>query len=144
MKKLLIVIALFIAASAGHVFAQSAGKVSLQDFHFKTKLVEGLNTVQVPEGRGTLRLTKRGSSFSNVMLVDAAGKVERLSPTDETPGATKPVCPCPMPDACFATENKNIGMCICKACDLTMPENEYSVGLLLPAVQAAREAARRN
>jgi len=151
MKKFLSVLALFLVAIAGNVSAQTSGsgggqgKAVFQDIHLTSiKLNEGLNAVPVraSDGNsGTLRFLKRGNTFSNVLFVDATGKVARLSPNDDAPN---PVCKCPLPDACFATEDKNIGMCICKACDLTMPDVIYNIGLLLPAVQKVREAAARN
>ncbi len=139
MKTLATIFALTMFALVGNVAAQTITleNVMISSVHLK----EGPNTVQIPNGRGSIRLTKRGDTYSNVMVVDATGKVERLSQSDATPGGTNPVCKCPIPDACFSTDNKNVGMCICKPCDLTTPENDPTailIGLLLPAVQAAR------
>jgi len=142
MKKIIVIFSLLIFAIVGQASAQG---YKLEDvFVSSVKLKEGVNTVQLPNGRGTIRLVKRGETFSNVMFQDAAGKIERLNPNDgSTDGAPTPACKCPIPDACFGTANKNIGMCMCKPCDLSAGEETYSIGLLLPAVQKVREAAAR-
>lgn len=142
MKKTIVVFALLVVAFVGKVSAQS---YQLENVMVTSiKLNEGTNAVQVPNGRGTIRFVKRGESFSNVMFQDAAGKIVRLNPNDRSDGAApSPACKCPVPDACFATAEKNIGMCICKPCDLSSGKDEWSIGLLLPAVQKVREAANR-
>jgi hypothetical protein len=143
MKKVVVIFTLIVIAFAGKVSAQT---ITLENVMISSlKLKEGANTVQIPNGRGTIRFVKRGESFSNVIFQDAAGKVERLNPNDgSTEGNPTPLCKCPLPDACFATANKNVGMCMCKACDLTIGEPEsWAIGLLLPAVQKVREAAAR-
>ncbi len=126
------------------------GKVSAQRYELENSLItsikmsEGVNTVQIPNGRGSIRFVKRGETFSNVVFQDAAGKIERLNPSDgSTDGATPTPCKCPVPDACFGTANKNIGMCMCKPCDVSSGKDEWSIGLLLPAVQKVRDAANR-
>lgn len=143
MKKVIVVLSFLVVVVANQVSAQGqgTGKVSLQDFHFTTKLSDGLNTVLMPNGKGVIRFFKRGESFSNMTFQDATGKIERLSSNDgSTDGAPTPECKCPMPDACYSTPNKNIGLCMCKPCDLTNGE-EYNIVMLLPAVQKVREAA---
>ncbi|NBA87755.1 hypothetical protein GVN16_18445 [Emticicia sp. CRIBPO] len=145
MKKVIVVLTLIVVALIGN--NASAQGYELENVLISSlKMKEGANTVQIPNGRGTIRFVKRGQSFSNVIFQDAAGKIERLNPNDgTTEGAPTPVCKCPLPDACFATANKNIGLCMCKACDLTIGEpDSWSIGLLLPAVQKVREAAARN
>lgn len=145
MKKVIVVLTLIVVALIGN-------NASAQGYELENVLIssvrmkEGANTVQIPNGRGTIRFVKRGQSFSNVIFQDAAGKIERLNPNDgSTESAPTPVCKCPLPDACFGTANKNIGLCMCKACDLTIGEpDSWSIGLLLPAVQKVREAAARN
>ena len=137
MKKVIAIITVCLFAVAGNVSAQSqsAGKVVFQDFHFTSNLTEGQNTIVVPDGKGTVKFTKRGSTFSNVIYTDAAGKSTRLQPgTGAANGAPAPSCKCPVPDACFGTENKSIGMCICKPCDVSSGNGPYTIGLLLPAV----------
>ncbi len=143
MKKTIVVFALLVVAFVGKVSAQY--KVTMSDALISSiKLNEGSNVVQIPNGVGTIRFVKRGESFSNVMFQDAAGKIVRLNPNDGSDGAApSPACKCPVPDACFATAEKNIGMCLCKPCNLSNGENEWSIGLLLPAVQKVREAANR-
>ncbi len=143
MKKSIVVFALLVVAFVGKVSAQryELENVLISSF----KMAEGTNTVQIPNGRGTIRFVKRGETFSNVIFQDAAGKIERLNPSDGTvEGAPTIPCKCPVPDACFGTANKNIGMCMCKPCDLSNGQNEWNIGLLLPAVQKVREAAARN
>jgi len=145
MKKVIVVLTLIVVALIGN--NASAQGYELENVLISSlKMKEGANTVQIPNGRGTIRFVKRGQSFSNVIFQDVAGKIERLNPNDgTTEGAPTPVCKCPLPDACFATANKNIGLCMCKACDLTIGEpDSWSIGLLLPAVQKVREAAARN
>jgi hypothetical protein len=145
MKKVIVVLTLIVVALIGN--NASAQGYELENVLISSlKMKEGANTVQIPNGRGTIRFVKRGQSFSNVIFQDAAGKIERLNPNDgTTEGAPTPICKCPLPDACFATANKNIGLCMCKACDLTIGEpDSWSIGLLLPAVQKVREAAARN
>jgi len=110
------------------------------------KATDGANTVPVPNNRGTVKFTKRGNLITNVIYIDAAGKSVRLEPTSGAAnGGTKPACKCPIPDACFGTANKSVGMCICKPCDISNGggDGPYSIGLLLPAVQKIRQAASR-
>jgi hypothetical protein len=142
MKKTIVVFALLLVAFVGKVSAQ---RYELENVLISSvKMSEGTNTVQIPNGRGTIRFVKRGETFSNVIFQDAAGKIERLSPSDgSVEGAPTIPCKCPVPDACFGTANKNIGMCMCKPCDLSNGQNEWNIGLLLPAVQKVREAASR-
>lgn len=103
---------------------------------------EGSNTVPVPNGRGTIRFVKRGDKISDVVFTDAAGKATRLNPVQPgTNGAPQPSCKFPIPDACFGTADKNIGMCMCKPTNLSSGNEEVNIGLLLPAVQKVREAA---
>jgi hypothetical protein len=105
----------------------------------------GPQTVPVPGNKGTLKFNKQGEKFSNVVFVDAAGKTHRLQPASpSTAGGTTTPCKFPIPDACFATANKNIGMCMCKPTDLTTNSgNGITITLLLPAVQKVRDAAAR-
>ena len=103
---------------------------------------EGNNTVPVPNGRGTIKFVKRGDKISDVVFTDAAGKSTRLNPAQPgTNGAPSPSCKFPIPDACFGTADKNIGMCMCKPTNLSNGNEEVNIGLLLPAVQKVREAA---
>jgi hypothetical protein len=141
MKKVIVVLSFLVVVIVNQVSAQGAGKVVMQDIHFTARLSDGLNTVQVPNGKGVIRFIKRGDSFSNMTFQDVTGKIERLITNDgSTDGAPTPECKCPMPDACYSTPNKNIGLCMCKPCELTNGE-EYNIVMLLPAVQKVREAA---
>jgi hypothetical protein len=155
MKKVISIATLLVFALVFNVSAQatktpgdgSSGymKIELKDVMISSvKLNEGANTVPVPGNMGILKFTKRGTSITNVIYTDAAGKAVRLQPNNGTAnGAPKPACKCPLPDACFGTADKNVGMCMCKPCDLSNGEETYSIGLLLPAVQKVREAAAR-
>jgi hypothetical protein len=105
----------------------------------------GPQTVAAPGNKGTLKFHKQGEKFSNVVFIDGAGKTHRLKPSSPgTAGSTRTPCKYPIPDACFATADKNIGMCMCKPTDLTTNgEGKILVSLLLPAVQKVREAVVR-
>lgn len=147
MKKVSLILSMLVLVT-GALMAQShsgggTGKVSMQDFHFKP--IEGKNTVRVPDGNGTLTFVKRGDRFSDVVYTDAAGKATRLAPVQPgTGGAPKPACKFPIPDACFGIpNNQSIGMCICKPTDISNGDEQYNIGLLLPAVQKVREAAAK-
>lgn len=141
MKKVIAVLSFFVVVLTNQAVGQrTSGKVQYHDLHFTARLIEGLNTVQVPNGKGVIRVIKRGDTFLNMMYQDVTGKIERLIPNDgSSEGAPTPECKCPMPDACYTTANKNIGLCMCKPCELAA-DGEYNIALLLPAVQKAREA----
>jgi hypothetical protein len=121
----------------------TAMTVTMKDIMISSvKPKEGTNTVQVPDGMGTIRFVKRGVKISDVVFTDAAGKSTKLNPVQPgTNGAPSPSCKYPLPDACFATSDKNIGMCMCKPTNLSNGNEEVTIGLLLPAVQKVREAA---
>ena len=147
MKKILLVGLSFMFAMAARVNAQpdNKGQIEINSYSWGVSLVEGTQTIQVPGGKGTVGIDKRGSKLLNVVYTDAAGKAFRLIPTKPgTGGAPQPACKYPLPDACFGTADKNIGMCICKPTDISNGgSGEYLIGLLLPAVQKVREAAVR-
>ncbi len=83
-------------------------------------LKEGQNTMIIKQGKGTLQFTKSGDRFSNVNFKDSTGVITRLiSVPVGTQGAPKPECKYPLPDACFGTADKNIGLCICKPTDIS-------------------------
>jgi hypothetical protein len=85
-----------------------------------TSLKDGPNSMLIKEGKGTLQFTKSGDRFSNMSFKDSAGIVTRLVPVPAgTQGAPKPECKYPLPDACFGTADKNIGLCICKPTDIS-------------------------
>lgn len=144
MKK--VFFALFVWAVAGTMTARAQRTSAPQPVTIPhVKVFDGNNVVQVPDGKGTLKFTKRGESFSDVVFIDAEGKTNRLTPVKPgTNGGVKPDCKWPIPDACFSIpNNQNIGMCICKPNEISNGK-DYTISLLLPAVQAAREAARRS
>jgi hypothetical protein len=121
----------------------TAMKITLEDVLISSvKPKEGQNTIPVPNGRGTIKFVKRDGKISDVVFTDAAGKSTKLNPVQPgTNGAPQPSCKFPIPDACFGTADKNIGMCMCKPTNLSNGNEEVNIGLLLPAVQKVREAA---
>src|SRR5687768_1987277 len=142
MKKFVLFFSLLLLAVAGSVNAQNRagsskpqGKVTLQDFHF----VNGSNTIQLAGGATVTCRKTGGDAFSDVVYKDATGKTFKMVPTTAgTGGAPQPSCKYPLPDACFATADKNIGLCICKPTDKTSGGGgAYSVAILLPARQTA-------
>jgi hypothetical protein len=139
MKQLFFAVAFFAVAGLSKLNAQTS--YTLENVLISSiKINDGSNTVQVPGGRGTLKFTKRGETFTNVVYIDAAGKESPLRPS--TGNAPKPECKYPIPSACYSIpNNQNIGMCICRPNEVSA--GNYNISLLLPAVQAAREAARR-
>jgi hypothetical protein len=145
MKKMFLVGMLFTFAMAASVNAQRNKEIEILSFQWGVTNSTGTQTVPVPGGKGTVKFDKTGDRFTNVVYTDAAGKKFRLTPAKPgTAGAPQPTCKFPLPDACFGTANKNIGMCICKPTDITSNSGgEYSISLLLPAVQKVREAAAR-
>jgi hypothetical protein len=143
MKKVSIILSLFLLAATGSLFAQS---YKLENVLISSaKLSDGKNTVRLPDGKGSIELVKRGDKFSDVVFTDAAGKSTRLAPAPAgTGGVPKPACKFPLPDACFGTPNAGqMGMCICKPTEVSNG-GDYTVSLLLPAVQKVREAANKS
>ncbi|MBC7874746.1 MAG: hypothetical protein H7Y01_12155 [Ferruginibacter sp.] len=147
MKKILLVCAMFIFVISMQSNAQpgNKGQIEIESFSWGLSNASGAQTVQVTGGKGTLTFNKTGDRFTNVIFTDADGKIHRLATAKPgTGGAPQPSCKYPLPDACFGTADKNIGMCICKPTDLSNGgSGEYLIGLLLPAVQKVREAAAR-
>lgn len=143
MKKVSVILSMLVLATSASLMAQTTGKATRQDF--SVKMSDGKNTLRVPDGKGTIELTKRGDRFTDVVYTDAAGKSTRLVPIRPGTGyAPKPDCKFPIPDACYGIpNNQSIGMCICRPTDIKSGE-DYSIGLLLPAIQKAREAGASN
>ena len=172
MKKVIVIAALFVGVFSGNVYAQGGVHVAAGDVngdgyrggarvavgdvngdgqsdrisvnHTKT---DGTTTVQIPNGRGTLKFVARGDKFSDVIYTDAAGKSNRLTPIPGgTAGAPKTECKYPIPDACFGTADKKIGLCMCRPTNLSAaPGGDPTavlIGLLLPAVQKISVAPR--
>jgi len=145
MKKVTTIFAILVLATTIKVNAQGAGKVSTHDVSIVPTAItkvgpgqvifaganfkEGANRMQSKELTGTLVFVKKGNSFSEVIFTDDAGKSTRLTPTrGGTNGAPKPECKTKLPDACFSSPDKNIGMCICKPGNLTNGgEETYTV-----------------
>lgn len=137
MKKVTVIFAVLVLATTIKVNAQGAGKVSTHDVSMAptapaskigaghlilpvANLKEGQNTLLTKEGKGTLTFVKRGDSFSDVIYKDSTGSSTRLLPTQGgANGAPKPECKTELPDACFGTADKTIGMCICKPGDIS-------------------------
>lgn len=140
MKKVFVSVVLFVVAFATQTIAQdraTTAKTTVKELSLK--LVDGSNTITVPDAQGTIKFTKRGDKITDVVYTDAAGKSSRMQSSSVV--APKP-CKCPMPDACYSIpNNQSIGMCICKPCDIS--SGNHVVTLLLPAVQKIREAANK-
>jgi hypothetical protein len=132
MKKLITVCALFI-------FATTA-KVSAQQFVARlttTGIKEGSNTVVVNKLKGTLKFVKQGDVFSNVIFIDSVGSTFKLKAARSgANGILKPECKTTLPDACFGTDDKNIGMCICKPGNIS--NGEYEVIVRIPPKVTAK------
>lgn len=143
MKKTFFITAIFLLVFAAGAFAQAApagrndagGKATIKEL--TVKLTDGNNSITVPEGKGTIKFVKRGDKITDVVYTDAAGKSSRMQSSNIS--GAKP-CKCPIPDACYSIpNNQSIGMCICKACDLS--SGEHIVTVWLPAIQKVRAAA---
>ncbi|HVK49870.1 MAG TPA: hypothetical protein VM488_18530 [Pseudobacter sp.] len=136
MKKVFVIAVMFVLAFATNSIAQTgsagnreASKPVIKEINLK--LVDGSNTITVPDGQGTIKFTKRGDKVTEVVYTDAAGKSSRMQSSQVV--GPKP-CKCPIPDACYSIpNNQSIGMCICKACDLS--SGNHVVTVWLPAVQ---------
>lgn len=146
MKKLITVFAVIACVlTINQAKAQGAGKVIFQDIHISTKVVEGSNSVPLPNGHGTLRFMVRGGKIANVMHQDAAGKITRLTDTDPGSGHNpNPNPECKWEEHCVYNQENGTAVCFCtpdviKSNDPT----PVGIGLLLPAVQKVREAASR-
>lgn len=164
MRKLFVMSAIFLFALAGKTFAKTGNIIAIgspdttkpKPSGDKPKDIAmelpswsfgmsntGAQTVRLPDGRGILKFTKTGDRLSNVVFTDAAGKVHNLQPSRPgTNGAPQPSCKYPLPDACFSTQDKNIGLCMCKPADITNHPDGYVIAMLLPAIQKVREAAQ--
>jgi len=135
MKKVIIVLIVCVFAATAKISAQAGTQVqSGAQLQLKsgdilwngpiiltsTSLKDGQNSMLIKQGKGTLQFTKSGDRFSNVSFKDSAGVVTRLVPTPAgTQGAPKPECKNPLPDACFGTADKSIGLCMCKPSDIS-------------------------
>lgn len=139
MKKILFIISFFIITMTTRVMAQpnSDGSIDGSDYviwSWGTATASGTLLMQVPGGKGIVKFVKAGEKFSNVVFTDVAGRTYRLQPSKPgTLGAPKATCKYPLPDACFATADKSIGLCICKPVALNgNTGGEYSIGVMLP------------
>jgi hypothetical protein len=145
MKKISLAIMVLAVALCGRINAQAKDNSHKETIEIVSwslgATANGPQTVAAPGNKGTLKFNKQGDKFSNVVFVDAAGKTHPLK--QSSPGAvgsTKTPCKYPIPNACFATADKNIGMCMCKPTDLTTNDDgKIMISLLIPAVQKARE-----
>jgi hypothetical protein len=93
-------------------------------------LHDGQNSMLIKQGKGTLQFTKNGDKFSNVIYKDSTGAIIRLIPVPAgTQGAPRPDCKYPLPDACFGTADKSIGLCICKPNNISNGKGPYTFAL---------------
>ncbi len=161
MKKVFVMASLLVAALNTQVNAQavkvfdgktgaeqrSPGEKPSESMSLNFTKAEGQNTVNLANGKGTVKFDVRGDKFTNVVYTDASGKSTRLIPQrGGTAGAPKQDCKFPIPDACFGTADKSIGLCMCRPTNLSAggngnDPNAILIGILLPAVQKVREAA---
>jgi hypothetical protein len=155
MKKVIVILSVFVLAISGKVSAQigatapQTSKTTLEESLISgVTLREGVNRIPVPNGRGTIQITKRGDRFSDVVYTDAAGKATRLAPNSGS-AENLPKTPCKnkLPDACFGSASLNAVMCLCRPTNLSAAgggdPTEILIGLLLPAVQKIREPGGR-
>jgi hypothetical protein len=140
MKKVIVTLSMFLLAFTTNVSARPI-YMNYDNLVIKGDATEA--TIIIPDGRGTIKMVKKGDTFSDVVYTDAAGKTTRLIAANSSTGnLPKPACKYPLPDACFGSADKSIGMCICRPTNIAGTSNPYTVSLILPAVQSAREAAR--
>jgi hypothetical protein len=129
MKKLIVVLTVCVFAVTGKVSAQAPppGKPAFQDLHLTSKLKEGENKVPLRRSR-SLAITMRLNVITKVEFIDSMGVRTLLSPTrGGANGAPNPECKTKLPDVCFSSPDKNIGLCICKPTDLSNGEGEYTI-----------------
>ncbi len=124
MKKLKVVFSLSMFVMVTSVAGQARPyRITDQQAGFETgvmdvQLKQGANKMQIPTGTVTFFID--GSSVKNVVFLDSLGKVFQMNPTySGANGAPKPECKSKLPDACFSTVDKNIGMCICRPGDIS-------------------------
>jgi len=127
MKKLTAVFAVVLFAITTKVSAQQfVARLTTrgnQPIYSVQGLKEGLNTITLPDGKGTVTFTKSGNTYRGVTYVNSGTLNVNLEPTrGGTNGAPEPECKSKLPDACFASADKNIGMCICKQDKLSTGE----------------------
>lgn len=145
MKKVIATCAFFILVMAGKTFAQGVWKTSNGGRTWSTanqpekgtvdfKLTQGENSVKVP--RGTVKFFIDGvDRVTNVVFLDLLGRATQMSPAKGgTNGAPKPECKYKLPDACFSSPDKSIGLCICRPDALS---GAARVSYQFQAVQAA-------
>jgi hypothetical protein len=134
MKKVITVLTMSLFAFTTSASAQTSttDESRSESISVRVKKTEGTNTVRLPNGRGTIKFVARGDKFLDVVYVDAAGGTTRLTPgAAGTAGAPKQDCPYPIPDACFGTANKNIGLCMCRPTNLSAAEGGDPTAILI-------------
>jgi len=140
MKKILVACGIAFCLSSTYSYAQPSRDIEIHSFSWGASTTSGSQSVPIPGGKGTVKFDKQGDKFTNVVFVDAAGKTFRLLPSQPgVNGAPNPSCKYPLPDACFATQDKTIGMCICKPTDISSGNNNgaYLIGMSIPAATAS-------
>jgi len=131
MKKIIVSITIFVFTITNNIFAQGGIHVAGGDINFSAgKMKEGVNTI-TKAGQGTLTFVKKANAFSEVVFKDEAGATIRLISTPAgTGGSPNPDDKAKLPDACFGTANKSVGLCITKKSG-----NIYTVTFMKAGVQ---------
>jgi autotransporter-associated beta strand protein len=138
MKKLTAIFTVLILATTIKVSAQALvarlTTTGNQPIYSVQGIKEGLNTITLPDGKGTITFTKSGNSYRGVTYVNSGILTVKLEPTrGGTNGAPKPECKSTLPDACFSSADKKIGLCICKPATISNDGNDiYTVRLQMP------------
>jgi hypothetical protein len=136
MKKITAIFAVLILATTIKVSAQALvarlTTTGNQLIYSVQGIKEGLNTITLPDGKGTVTFVKSGNSYRGVTYIGTLSV--KLEPTaGGTNGAPKPECKTKLPDACFSSSDKSIGLCICKPATISSDGNDiYTVRLKMP------------
>ena len=158
MKKVIAIVALFVVALSTSSSAQTSATpftsnvISISFMYMPIYMKYGditgdvtESTVQVPDGRGTIKFNKRAGKYVEAVFTNAAGESTKLSAvTAFTGSAPKPNCSSRETTGLFASSDGSMHLSICKTAPLADGSMPLIVSLVLPAVQSAREAAPRN
>lgn len=127
MKKLIATCILFFLVATGKTYAQGAWKTSNGGWSRNPqekgtadlKLIKGENSVKIPQGSVTFFIDGAGK-VTKAYYQDLLGRSTQLIPVKRgTSGVPDTECKYPLPDGCFGTADKSIGLCICKPSDIS-------------------------